>query len=303
MIMNNFESINPYILHCGYISKETCPPPGTDYNQRRVKWHEIELITWGDGKIITEGIPIPTIKGNIFFRSPGMTVQGFSPYYCYLIVFDISYDASKIDAYRDFKNLMNDTGQKHTFEREGNFNGLNFPDVFKTQRFDRFIELFKSIYNEHVCHGKASVLYTKTLLMKLLMEAYDEYTSEASLVNARRSIQLNYPKIMAAKEYIDANPGMWFSLEDLASYAGLSRTFFCRIFKDIVGFTPVDYINTQKINAAKRLLIETNCSIKVIAFELGFENDTYFYSMFKSKTGLTPLDYRQKHRSAYQTLL
>lgn len=303
MLKNNLESINPYILHCGSVSRETCPPPGTDYNQRRVKWYEIELITWGEGRILTEGVPIPAVKGNIFFRSPGMTVQGFSPYYCYLVVFDISYDASKISAYKDHKSLMNDTTHNHAFKREGNFNGLNFPDVFRTQRFERFSQLFKGIYNEHVCQSKAAALYTKTLLLELITEAYDEYTSGASLVHARRSIQLNYPKITAAKEYIDNNPGMWFTLEDLANYTGLSRTFFCRIFKDIVGSTPVDYINTQKINAAKRLLIETNCSIKEVAYELGFENDTYFYSMFKGKTGLTPLDYRQKQRSAYQALL
>ena len=302
MSICNIEHINPHILKCGYLGKASCPPPGTDYGLRCVKWHEIELITWGEGEIITEGTIIPTGKGSIFFRSPGMTVRGISPYHCYLVVFDITYDPKRKDEYADSNNFMNNDNMNVTFQRYGNFGGLNFPDAFKTLRFDQHLELFSNIYNEWLYQSKAAVLNTKSLLLQILVKAYEEYTSEASLVNASRSIQISHPRIAAAREYIDNNPRKWFTLAELASYSGLSRNFFCRIFRDIVGVTPVEYINRQKINAAKKLLIETNYSIKAIAFELGFENNTYFYIMFKSKTGLTPMDYRQKQRTAYQTV-
>lgn len=303
MTTYNIECINPYILTCGCVSKANCPPPGTDYGQRFVKWHEIELITWGEGEIITEGISIPARKGSIFFRSPGMKVRGISPYHCYIIIFDMTYDPLKKNKYTDTDHYKNNDDRLNSiFQRHGNFCGLNFPDVFKTLRFDQYLELFEKIYNEWVYQKKDSALYTKSLLMQILVSAYEEYTSGASLANARRSIQLNRPRVAAAKDYIDSNPRKRFTLAELASYSGLSRNFFCRIFRDIIGVTPVAYINKQKINAAKKLLIETNCSIKTIAFELGFENDTYFYIMFKNKTGLTPMEYRQKQGSAYQTV-
>ena len=66
MSIYNIECINPHVLRCGYVSKASCPPPGTDYGQRCVKWHEIELITWGEGEIITEGISIPARKAAFF---------------------------------------------------------------------------------------------------------------------------------------------------------------------------------------------------------------------------------------------
>ena len=303
MSIYNIERINPHILTCGYVSKASCPPPGTDYGLRCVKWHEIELITWGEGEIITEGISIPASKGSIFFRSPGMKVRGISPYHCHIVIFDMTYDPLKKDEYADTDYYKSDDKLNDTFQRYGNFCGLNFPDVFKTLRFDEHLELFKNIYNEWVYQkSKAAALYAKSLLIQLLVKAYEEYTSEASLINTSRSIQQNRPRIYAAREYIDNNPRKWFSLAELANYSGLSRNFFCRIFRDIIGVTPVEYMNRQKINAAKKLLIETNYSIKAIASELGFENDTYFYSMFKNKTGLTPMEYRQKKRSAYHTV-
>jgi len=302
MSICNIEHINPHILKCGYLGKASCPPPGTDYGLRCVKWHEIELITWGEGEIITEGTIIPTGKGSIFFRSPGMKVRGISPYHCYIVVFDITFDPLKKDEYADTNHFLNDDKLIGTFQRNGNFCGLTFPDVLKTSRFEQYLELFKNIYNEWVYQSKVTVLYTKSLLMQILIKAYEEYTSEGTLINASRSIQLNHTRVTAARVYIDNNPRKWFTLAELASYSGLSRNFFCRIFRDIIGVTPVEYINRQKINAAKKLLIETNYSIKAIAYELGFENDTYFYSMFKNKAGLTPTDYRQKQRPVYQTV-
>ncbi len=299
MSMYAIECINPHILSCGCISKANCPPPGTDYGQRCVKWHEIELTTWGEGEIFTEGVSIPARKGTIFFRSPGMKVRGVSPYHCYIVLFDMTYNPSKEGEYAD-TNHFTDYGRTNGyFQRQGNFCGLNFPEKFKTAKYDQYLALFRSIYNEWVYQSKAAALSAKSLLLQILATAYEEYTSQAPLINASRSIQLNNPAITAARDYIDSNPRKWFTLAELAGYSGLSRNFFCRIFSDIIGVTPVEYINRQKINAAKKLLIETNYSIKAIAVELGFENDTYFYSMFKSKTGFTPTEYRQKQRSAY----
>ena len=59
-------------------------------------------------------------------------------------------------------------------------------------------------------------------------------------------------------------------------------------------FTPIQYINQKKIEKAQLMLIVGNQSIKEIAYNLSFENISYFYRMFKKMTGIPPNEYKEK---------
>lgn len=305
MSIYDLHNINPYIIKSGWLNEASSSPPGTDFGSRKVKWHEAELITWGEGKIITEGRHISTHKGNLFFRRPGMEVRGFSPYHCFLVVFDLVYDNSRKHSYGEPENMNNQdpANSIEASERQyGNFCGLNLPDSYRTNKFDEFHILFKSLFEAFLYQKKDADLHAKSLLIQILLNAHEEFSAFSPEMDTRRSLRLNKPKINAVKKLIDENPHKWFSLAELAEYSGLSRNFFCSVFHEISGETAVEYMNRQKIKTAKKLLMETNCSIKEIAYELGFENDTYFYSLFKKKTGLSPVEFKQK-QSLYHSFL
>lgn len=59
-----------------------------------------------------------------------------------------------------------------------------------------------------------------------------------------------------------------------------------------------DYINSYRIDASKKLLIESDTSIKEIMFEVGFNSRSVFNTLFKKRTGLTPSQYRDKHTNS-----
>lgn len=56
--------------------------------------------------------------------------------------------------------------------------------------------------------------------------------------------------------------------------------------------SPKDLISLQLIHEAKRLLVQTNQDISVIAYSLGFEYPAHFSRLFKKITGFTPKEYR-----------
>lgn len=56
-----------------------------------------------------------------------------------------------------------------------------------------------------------------------------------------------------------------------------------------------DYINSYRIEASKKLLAESNTSIKEIMFEVGFNSRSVFNTLFKKTTGLTPSQYRDRN--------
>lgn len=83
------------------------------------------------------------------------------------------------------------------------------------------------------------------------------------------------------------------SLDDTASVANLSKEAFCRYFKLRTRKTFTQYLLQIRINEAQKLLQETDLGISEIAFQVGFENLSYFNRSFKKITGLTPRDFKR----------
>ena len=83
------------------------------------------------------------------------------------------------------------------------------------------------------------------------------------------------------------------SLEDYARMCNLSKYHFLRIFKDIVGMSPLEYRNTIRLEHIKELLKDTNIPINVIAQNAGFTSSSYFCAAFKKKMGVAPSQYRK----------
>jgi len=83
---------------------------------------------------------------------------------------------------------------------------------------------------------------------------------------------------------------------DYAEAIHLSLSYLNEIVKETTGF-PVSYwIQQEVILEAKRLLYYSQCSVKEIAFELGYEDHTYFSRLFKKQAGQTPGEFRAGYR-------
>ena len=68
-------------------------------------------------------------------------------------------------------------------------------------------------------------------------------------------------------------------------------------FKETVGITPAEYVTMQKIELAKRRLIEGEESIAELAYNLGYSSSNYFCSVFKKMMNCSPQNYRLRYRS------
>jgi AraC-like DNA-binding protein len=289
--------INPYILQCSYMDTANCPPPGTHFGIRCVKWFEIELILSGEGRIVTNGKDLQTERGSLFFRTPGMMVNGVLPYASYIILFDPIKDTIRIPEYKNKKsyNLSSEEGKAGGIPFVRSVKGLELPPVMKVANVERYREVFEKIHSAFLFHSIHNQFVLKSLLLQLLIMATEEWSYISKNHSTNRSIRKNTPSISKVKDHIDRNTQKNFKLEQLAAMADLSPSFFCKLFKRIVGVSPISYINANKIYLAKKMLTKTNMSVKEISIECGFENDTYFFTLFKSQLGISPLHFREKY--------
>jgi AraC-like DNA-binding protein len=86
-------------------------------------------------------------------------------------------------------------------------------------------------------------------------------------------------------------------IAELAGLAGMSVSNFFRHFKAATGTSPIDWLKRERINQAKRRLIETDDSIAKIAEETGYYDQFYFSRDFKRVTLVAPSEYRQRERA------
>lgn len=106
-------------------------------------------------------------------------------------------------------------------------------------------------------------------------------------------IEMEDNRIAKTVLYIRKHLNEAIELEKLAEISCLSKDHFIRLFKKELGTTPLQYINQKKIEKAQRLLITEELAVKEIAFQLAFDDYSYFNRLFKKTTGVTPQEYRR----------
>lgn len=132
--------------------------------------------------------------------------------------------------------------------------------------------------------------YRKLLQMDIwhqLCRLYSEPTIPDNMPSDKR-------QMASVLEYIDASLEKKLTLDELAVYAGYSKSAFIRQFRDQVGLTPMQYIIDRRIDRVKRML-PGNCPLRQIAAECGFLNEFYLITVFKKYTGMTPGEYRREY--------
>jgi transcriptional regulator GlxA family with amidase domain len=97
---------------------------------------------------------------------------------------------------------------------------------------------------------------------------------------AQRSIESAYHHAGTIEELIKEIPG--------------SRRNIARRFKQVTGITPIEYLQKTRIEAAKKLLVETNQQMTEVMLNSGYSDPKAFRKIFRKTVGMTPTGYREK---------
>ena len=113
----------------------------------------------------------------------------------------------------------------------------------------------------------------------------------------RKYIPTKEKKITYVEEalrYIESNYSQSVNIQVIADYLNIERTYLYRLFKDITGSSPQEYLLDYRIRRACSLLAETELPVSDIARSVGYEDALYFSRLFKQKKGRTPTQYRRE---------
>ena len=85
------------------------------------------------------------------------------------------------------------------------------------------------------------------------------------------------------------------SLKDIAAHVHLSPSRLAHLFTKNAGMAPFHYLELQRIEAAKSLLLSTNDPINAVAGQVGFENPYHFSTRFRRRVGVSPKRFREQN--------
>lgn len=182
----------------------------------------------------------------------------------------------------------------------------DFQPLFGNTEHPRFYRLAADIIAELESRNPGYQLSVKGLLLSLYIEILrneplkrNGSTSEEAASAAAKSIKEeadNSLAIAPALEYIEINYMHQFTIEHLANLCHWSPTHFRRVFHEIMGVPPLDYLNNTRVAKACGLLRSTEESILNISEMVGFRSVSSLNRYFLRIMRMSPRDYRKQMR-------
>lgn len=98
-------------------------------------------------------------------------------------------------------------------------------------------------------------------------------------------------QLKTALEFIENSYASNITLKNMSDSVQMTPKYFCRFFHQMTHRSPIDYLNYYRIERACYLLLTTSQSVTEIAYNVGFNDLSYFIRTFKKHKGITPKQY------------
>lgn len=182
----------------------------------------------------------------------------------------------------------NETGAA-AFFREYPFFSLQAQQPSLKLPDDVFSALKKLVEAYDSSQGFASAEAQKSMIRALLQLVKPPFEQAQQLPSAPTSLQRF---MMLVSQHFNEKR----NVADYAEMLHITPNYLNELCSENLGVTAKALIEEQVMLEIKRLLFHTDLSIKEIAYQLNFDDPSYFVRRFKEKTGLTPAAFRTESR-------
>lgn len=278
--MNIFDYDIPVIFHKDVLSPVEGP------KSFALHWHEkIELLFFltGEAVIRCHSEDFLAKAGDLVVINSNELHQGFcsgirAEYYC--IIFDAALlQSRRADACEE--KYIGPIAQNRIL-----FSNLVKSDPVVKSHIERLVREYSSRQLGYEIAVKAAIY---ELLLYLLrhhakkMISSSEYEAQARNLNRFKGIL----------EYIEEHYNERISIDGLSEMAGISRYYFCRLFKSITGNTLTAYLNGLRVNKAEEMLKSGAANVTEAALACGFDDLNYFSRIYKKYKSIAPSSVRE----------
>lgn len=217
----------------------------------------------------------------------------------------VSYPLKAGDGFMIFPHQINTYVASHTEPWEYvwlEFDGLKAQEIVSLSGFTLDTPLYRPSRREFTKLMAEEMLYiannAKMPPFHLIGHLYlfaDLLIRSCRLISAASTGRLKDFYIQEALSFIEQNFQRDISVEDIAAFCNLNRSYFGKLFKSVLGRSPQEFLMTYRMSKAAQLLKLTRLSVGDIAQAVGYANQLHFSRAFKNIYGVPPREWRRKN--------
>ncbi len=253
--------------------------------------YDYELIFIKDGvcRIQIDGTDYMCRKNSVVFLRPGVhhsfhsveNVDFVQPH----IHFDAIYSKNSTITPISFKPFEGMSEEERQLVCEDVFADVEIPCLFRPENPALFQKLFFDVIEMY--SAGASQIELKIAMLKVLSLLLLQFDTPKDGKRDKAALIDNI------KSYIDENYRNIITLDLLADAFYINKFTLMRKFTDAYGMNVIKYYNRKRIEYAKKMIKNTNLSIKQIGEMLSFADAYSFSRFFKNAVGVSPAGYRK----------
>jgi transcriptional regulator GlxA family with amidase domain len=119
-------------------------------------------------------------------------------------------------------------------------------------------------------------------------------TSPLAYASLRRGGRAEDPLVARCQLWVAQNYRVESPVARMVALSGLPERTFKRRFTQATGMSPLEYVHTLRLEEAKQMLEAGRQPVEAIAFEVGYQDASFFGRLFRRQVALTPAQYRRR---------
>lgn len=168
----------------------------------------------------------------------------------------------------------------------------------ESKRLEKVISRLSDLKRTASPNHKQKEVKMKVLLIQVLIIVYELTKMDVPTYSSQGVEKVEHVERIA--KYIKGNYMEKLTLDTIASELNLSKSYLSHLFKEMTGFTVMEYVMACRLTQVKYLLeMEPETSIKDVAHKSGFESASHFSRHFRDKVGMTAKEYRLSRQRLY----
>ena len=174
-------------------------------------------------------------------------------------------------------------------------NKKDLPEILNI--YERIKVEYLSDHEDKFSFIQSYVLVLLNQVRRLFYNTVDPGKAKEQIRNADLKLLSRFQKLIKTSFYPEAKTETFANLHSPTYYAGILNihpNHLNAVVKSITGVNALKHIHNHILKLAKAELVQTDKSVKEIAYALHFDSPNNFSSFFKKNTGITPLSYRKK---------
>lgn len=195
--------------------------------------------------------------------------------------------------------LLQELGSEYLLDPFNSHSFIRTKENAQSKKLEKILCEMTEIRHQKNTSSTMIEIELKVLLVQALIILYQLAQQNHVHAETKKNDKAIHAENIAT--YIQENFMHPLTLDKIATSLNLSKSYISHLFKEMTGFTVMEYVMGCRLNHAKYLLeVEPDKPIHEVALASGFESAAHFSRYFHAQVGLTATNYRRHRLKLYE---